>query len=41
MILEVVILDVKEGHQNQFEHDFKIAEKYIYSNNLFTHKSQN
>ena len=25
MILEVAILDVKEGHQNQFEHDFKIA----------------
>ena len=33
MILEVAILDVKEGHQNQFEHDFKIAEKYICSIN--------
>jgi len=29
MILEVAILNVKKGFEEQFEDDFKIAEKYI------------
>lgn len=29
MILEVALLDVIEGKENEFEKDFKIAEKYI------------
>lgn len=31
MILEVAILDVKEGEQSQFERDFALASKYISS----------
>ena len=33
MILEVAILDIKQGHKIQFEKDFKIAEKHIRSIN--------
>ena len=39
MILEVAILDVKEGHQNQFKHDFKIAwleDRRLHSKRSFT-----
>ncbi len=31
MILEVAVLIVKEGHEDQFEKDFSIAGKYISS----------
>jgi len=33
MILEVAILDIKQGEQNRFEEDFAVASQYISSIN--------